>query len=81
MTEAELIEAMDRQCPVVALTILNGEIEYRRVVSVIRRRGSEPGKYEIFAELESLKDYQTKPVEYPAGRIRLKEQGYARNIR
>ena len=77
MTEQQLNEAMDRQCPVVAMTILNGEIEYRKVVSVIRRRGKEPGKYEIFAALESKKDHVLKPVEYPAERVRLKEGGYA----
>ena len=81
MTEQQLLEAMDRQCPVMGMTILNGEIEYRKVVSVIRRRGAGPGQHEIFAELESFKDYLTKPVEYPAERIRLKEKGYVSNIR
>ncbi len=81
MTEQQLLEAMDRQCPVIGMTILNGEIEYKKVISVIRRPGLEPGQYQIFAEVESLKDCLKKPIVYPAERIRLKEKGYVSNIR
>lgn len=73
MTEEQLYKAMDEGCPVMAATILNGEIEYVRVLGVIKRRTDEPGRYGLFAELESRQEYIKHPVEYPAERIRFKE--------
>ncbi len=73
MTEEQLYKAMDEGCPVIGQTILNGEIEYKRVLGVIKRITGEPGKYKIFAELESFAEYIKRPVEYPADRIRIKE--------
>ncbi len=73
MTEEQLYKAMDEGCPVMAKTILNGEIEYNRILGVIKRGTGEPGRYEVFAELESKAEYIKHPVEYPANRIRVKE--------
>ena len=74
MTEKQLNEAIDRQCPVIVMTLC-GPLEYTRVLRVIHQRCPLTfGKYELCAELESKKHPGLKRCIYPAEKISLKEQ-------
>lgn len=69
MTEQEINNAIKNKCPVIAITGLYGELEYKRILSIVCPTDSQD---EMLLELESTKGYQGKRIIYPARMVRLK---------